>query len=583
MSAPSSLVVSSLDFDTIRSSLVNFLRGQARFADLDFEGSNISVLLDLLSYNTYLNNFYTNLAISESFLDSAQLRDSVVSRAKELNYIPRSVSSAKAYVDITLTPNTSPAAITIPAGFIFNARIDNDIFTFSTSEDYIVYDYDNYTSANTLIYEGIFITESFQADTSQEDQKFILNNTSIDTSSLKVIVQTSSTDTTNSEFIQATSLLGFDDTSEIFFVQATDKNRYELVFGDGNVGKALINGNIISATYRNAKGPLANKADTFTPASTISGSTIVATTVTAAYGGTEAETIASIKYNAPRHYQVQERAVTPEDYRIILLQKYPTIRAISVYGGENLDPPQYGMVLISVDFNEFDGIPGSIKNDIESFIQTKMPISLEPSVVEPAYTYIDVLATADYNTNRSTKSVSDIESLITTAIRDYNTDNLNDFEITFRYSKLAAAIDDADVSIVSSNLVTRLIKRIEPTLGETNTISLKYETELEPLSFISSNFVYSGSQASLQDDGLGVIYIATLNGTTETILKNNIGTVDYTTGVVALNFPSIDEYSGNYISCYTSPVLKDFSCINNSILLINNSDITVTATPVRIR
>ena len=250
MAANSALVVSDLDFETIRDNLVTFLSSQARFKDYDFNGSNLGVLLDVLSYNTHMNNFYTNMAISEMFLDSAQIRDSVVSRAKELNYTPRSARSAVAYIDIAIAPNNAPSIITIPRGATFTSRIDNSIYTFSTADPVIVTAADSYTASDVAVYEGAYVSEAFSVNTAISDQRFIINNPNVDTSSIKINIQNSSADTTNSEFIQATSLLGYTSTSKIFFVQASDKSRYELVFGDGTVGVAPINGNIINASCK---------------------------------------------------------------------------------------------------------------------------------------------------------------------------------------------------------------------------------------------------------------------------------------------------------------------------------------------
>ena len=584
MASNSALVVSDLDFGTIRDNLSIYLASQTQFKDYDFEGSNLSVLLDVLAYNTYMNNFYTNMAISEMFLDSAQIRDSIVSRAKELNYTPRSYRSATAYVDITITPGDSPASIVIPRGAAFNSRIDNNIYTFTTDAPIIVTAAENYTVSNTAIYEGTYVIESYLVNTSNTSQRFIINNTSVDTSSIEVSVQNSSTDTTNTAFIQAVSLLGSTSTSKIFFVQAADKNRYELVFGDGIASAAVNNGNIINVTYRTAVGTPANKAATFKAASTIAGyaaANIAVTTAIAAYGGADPESFRSIKFNAPRHYQTQERAVTNDDYRTILLAKYPDIRSVNVYGGETVYPPQYGKVFISVDFNSFDGIPAVIKDDIQAYLVAKMPISIEPSVVSPEYTYIDVIASVSYNINTSTKTLTAIQNLVIDAVTQYNTDYLDDFKIKFRQSKLAAAIDGADFSIVSSNLITRLIKNISPVIDTAESFSLTYLNQLTISTLISSTFTYANVNAFLKEDGAGVINIVTLYNNVESIVAPSVGTINYTTGAVTIKMPAITAYIGDSIKVYAQAAIQDFSVINNTILSIIPEDISVTVTAVR--
>jgi hypothetical protein len=532
-----------------------------------------------------MNNFYTNMAISESFLDSAQLRDSVVSRAKELNYVPRSVRSAEAIVTIAINPTDTPAQIVIPKGMAFNARIDNDVYTFTTAESHIVTSADSYTAANVSIYEGIYVTESFLVNTSVA-QKFVLNNTNIDTSSITVSVENSTTDTTAREFYAATSLLGKNATSRIFFVQAADKKRYELIFGDGVIGEALTNGNVINVTYRMSKGAIANKAALFTAASTLSGyapSLVAVTTGTAAFGGMSEESIAAIKYNAPRHYQTQERAVTTEDFKTILLQKYPDIRAINVYGGETVYPPQYGTVFISLDLNEYDGIPTAVKEEIESFIKTKMSISIQPNVIAADYTYINVMADVSYNINLSTKTGKDIQNIVNEAIITYNDTNLNAYDVTFRYSKLAAAIDDSDMSIVSSNLIAEMIKKISPTLNVASNITLQYENPIVEYSLTSSPFTFSSTSAYFKDVGGGAISIMTSVNGKDVALHSTSGTIDYTTGKVVLNIPAagISAYTGDGIKIYVQSQNKDFSVVKNTLLLINPDDITVNVTAVR--
>ena len=592
MAANSALVVSDLDFETIRSNLVTFLSSQTRFKDYDFNGSNLGVLLDVLSYNTHMNNFYTNMAISEMFLDSAQIRDSVVSRAKELNYTPRSARSAVAYIDIAIAPNDAPSTITIPRGATFTTRIDNNIYTFTTADPIVVTLSDGYTARDVAIYEGAYVSESFLVNTTISDQRFIINNPNVDTSSIKINIQNSSTDTTNSEFIQATSLLGYNSSSKIFFVQAADKSRYELVFGDGIIGVVPINGNVINVSYRVSKGTAPNGAGNFKASSSIDGyatSVITVTTNEIAYGGSEQETVSSIKFNAPRHYQTQERAITLDDYRTILLAEYPDIRAINVYGGETVYPPQYGSVFISVDLTSYVGVPEVLKNNITSFISSKMPISIEPIVISADYTYVDSTITASYNLNASSKNENDIKNSIIQTVQAFNTEYLNDYNKTMRYSKLAAVIDGADPSIVTSDLVTRMIKKISPTVGSEQLFTLDYQNSVKERTLISETFIYGGVLSYLRDTGNTEIAIVTSRddltaslGVTEVVLKHNVGIIDYNTGLASINVPALDAYTGDSIKVYISSSTNDFAVKNNTVILIDNADINVTVSATRV-
>lgn len=592
MAANSALIVSDLDFDTIRGNLVKFLQSQVQFKDYDFEGSNVSVLLDILSYNTHVNNFYTNMAISEMFLDSSQIRDSVVSRAKELNYMPRSNRSAVAYIDVKISPNDSPATITIPRGTGFTSRIDSTLYTFTTADPIIVSAADGYVASNIPIYEGTYVTESLLVNGNISNQKFIISNPNIDTSSIQLTVQNSSTDTTNSEFIQAISLLGFNSESKIFFIQAADKNRYEIVFGTGVIGVSPVNGNIINVSYRISKGSAPNAAGNFTSAASITGystSLITVTTNQLAYGGAEQETISSIKFNAPRHYQTQDRAITLDDYRTILLAEYPDIRAINVYGGEKVYPPQYGTVFISVDLMSYSGVPDILKTSIKAFINTKMPISIEPVIISADYTYVDIIATASYNLNTSAKTENDIKNIIVEAIQAFNLEYLDDYNKTMRYSKLASTIDNSDLSIVTSNLDIRLIKKISPTLNTAQLFNLAYQNPVKEGTLISGTFTYEGIISYLKDTGNSEIAIVsskddltTSLGVSEIILKHNVGTINYDTGIASINIPALDDYIGDSIKIYIASSTNDFAVKNNTVILIDNADINVTVSATRV-
>jgi len=598
MSSNSALVTSSLDFDTIKANLVTYLQGQPQFKGYDFLGSNLSVLIDLLAYNTYYNNFYTNMAISEAFLDSAQIMDSVVSRAKELNYTPRSKRSATAQITLSVTPQPDnvgnyPANIYIPKYSQFSSRIDTSIFTFTTDQDIVLNSVNNYTTSNISIYEGTVVTEQFVYDSTLTDQKFLLSNPNIDTTSISVHVLNSLTDTNNTEFIQASTLLGYNNASKIFFIQGSSNGRYELIFGDGNIGQALINGNVISVTYRVCAGSNGNLCKTFIPINGIGGygqSQIGVKTELSSYGGSDAETIDSIKYNAPRHYQTQQRAVTNDDYRIILLQKFQNIRAVNVYGGETVYPPKYGYVYVSVDLNNVIGVPTSVADQIAAYLLNYMPISIKPIVISPDYMYIEPTINVKYNLNLTTQSTGDIQSTILATVVAFNNDNLNDFNILFRYSKLAAAIDNSDPSIFSTDLEVRMTRRYTPTINQSEVISINFENPLIAGSVTSTAFTYNNVSGFFKDMGDGTIAIVSGIGTSGgtpvssskvSTLQVNVGTINYDTGLVSINFPAVSAFVGNYVNIYAKSSTPDFSVNTNSVLLIDPVDVSVNVTAAR--
>jgi len=590
---------SDLDFSAIKSSLKTYLSGQARFSDYDFDGSNMSVLLDILAYNTYLNNFYLNMAGSEMFLDTAQLRESIVSHAKELNYVPRSKTSAKATVNMTIVPTDSPSYIVIPKFYKMTTTIDNTTFTFSTDSDHIVYPGANgYIASNVEIYEGSVVTEYF---TASNTTYYRLQSENVDTNSIDVTVINSQYDSSNSTWLKADNLYGLTSSSNVYFVQGYSANRYEIAFGDGINGRALTNGNIVKVKYRDTLGELGNGAYRFSKGSSISGySNINITTVTTAAEGSDRESNNSIKFNATRFFTTQQRAVTSLDYANLTKAKFPQLQSVIAFGGEDLTPPQYGRVGIAVKpYGSIGSISQSLKNSIVSYLNTKN-VTTQAVIIDPEYFYIKIDTSVNYNTSATNISSAQISSLIRNAIIGYANTNLIDFGDDLRYSKLISAIDAADVSILSNETEAMIIKRWSPTAGVDTTLNFMFdnhlyaETTLYSLpqghehAFYSTNFTYTHTdgddyESYIGDDGLGVLNVytnqLTASGVTRTILGASVGTVDYATGEV--NFTTnVKAYSGSYISLYGRLKNKDIFSVQNKFLLIESSDITITLVPV---
>jgi hypothetical protein len=591
--ANSSIILNNLDFDTLKNTFKAYLRSQDRFNDYDFDGTNINVLLDLLSYNTFNNAFYLNMIGNEMFLDTAQLRDTVVSHAKELNYTPRSFKSAQANVNITIISNdTTKRSIVVPKGTTFTSRFGTKNYTFSTGENIII---DNFTlntngtvtfnGENITLYEGYYITDTFVYNYSQP-QRFILTNKNVDAASISTVV-VEDMGATTLLYNRSTSLFDVDGTSRIFFLQGAENETYELVFGDGVSGRRPKDNATVLAEYRISNGQLPNGCKDFTSDSSIDGETnIRITTNQPAASGSVSESIESIKFNAPRHFTTQERAITTEDYENLLKLNYPEINTVSAYGGEDLDPPQFGKVFVAVDLNEVDGIPNIKKDEYYRFLKPRSPVSIDPVFVDPEYTYLNIVSTVRYDINVTRLTIDDIKTIVSSAILQYAQLNLNNFNRVFRYSKATQAIDNSQVSIISNETAVKVIKIFRPALGTLQAVDIRFGIELDTtravsaggFTITSSDFTYKGQRAYLRDDGLGNIEIVSV--ATDQLITP-IGTVDYVTGLLQLPNIEIERYPGSGIKIYAIPKSKDIATTNNVILNILEEDIDLTVIPVR--
>lgn len=541
------LSVSELSFDGIKDNLKTFLKSKTQFKDYDFEGSNLNMVLDLLSYNTYMNSFYLNMVGSEMFLDSSQLTASVVSHAKDLNYLPRSRTSARAQVTFTVdTGGATPPYVIIPENYVTKSVVDNVNMDFTTDGALVLIANNGvYTSQPTYIYEGKVVTEYF---TVLNGSRFILSSNSVDTNSLKVTVVKSSIDSTNSTYTKAETLYGLNSSSEVYFVNGYGDTQYEIVFGDGISGKSIVPGNIVKIKYRSTNGNLGNNARTFAPTKRLDPGNykVTVTTNLAAVDGSERESIDSIKFNAPRHYASQNRAVTREDYINLILQKYPQIRSVNVYGGEDADPPQFGKVIVSVvPYGTIPIISTELKNDIISYLSGKN-ITTQPIIVDPEYLFVEIVTNVNYNPALTTNSVDVIRSKVLSQIQSYDSLYLSDFGNDLRKSKLTTMIDSADPSIVSSSTNLRAIYKIRPVRDINTTYNFSFSNQIDRLypavyqpneieavrtnffSYNKDNIIYN---ARIADNGKGILQIYYLTPQSQiVVLEDIIGTVDYITG-----------------------------------------------------
>lgn len=600
--ANTNLKLVGLDFDSLKNNLKEYLkRSDSPFKDVDFEGSNIAHLLDALSYNTYLNSFYLNMVASEMFLDSATLRDSVISHAKELNYVPRSYRSSEAKISFSVNPSSPLDALVVPKGTSFTTKIGSNNFTFSTDSSVVLIANSSgqFNANNISVYEGSYVVDSFVYSTSNTEQRFVLSNPTVDTRSISVIVLENG-GANSYTYSRATSFLDQQSNSQIYFLQAAENSQYELVFGDNVVGRQPQNGAVITVEYRNCSGELPNGAAVFSIDGPIQGQSNVSsiTTNQVARGGGVAETLESIKFNAPRHYQNQDRAVTATDYENLLLANFPEIEAVSAFGGEDTDPPVYGKVFFSVDVNTGQGAAEFDKTRFVNFLRQRCPVGIEPVAIDPEYLYVEVACKVSYNTNVTTMSGSAIGTLVRSAISGFNLTHLNGFKKTLRYSKLLDTIDNVHSSIVGAYIDLNTFKVFSPTPGA------KYSEVFEfgmPLStkFIvseddsifstipavrSSSFLKDGAMVFLKDDAAGAVSLYTADATGNHVLVETVGTVDYNIGKITIDNLLIDSFtpaSGVHAHLYIQPVNPDITSSRNTILTIRDADVEVTATAVK--
>jgi len=599
---PSSISLTSLDFADYKNSLKTYLQSQTQFKDYNFDASNISVLLDILSYNTYLNAFYMNMIGSEMFLDTAQLRDSVVLRAKELNYTPRSFKSSYGVINLVVSnvPN-NPIILTIPAGTSFTGKAGSNNYTFSTNQNIVIgaNTDGNFYASNVEIYEGTSITDTFVVNpiSNTDNQRFILSNPTIDTTSLTV-VSVENNGANVIPYFLSTSLLDLTESSTVYFLQGSENSQYEIIFGDNIVGRRPADNSVVVTTYLVTNGQLPNGISVFTPNGTIGGSSnISVTTVSSATGGDIAEDINTIRYNAPRYYATQERAVTTNDYKTLLTVQYPEIEAISVYGGEDVTPPQYGKVFIALKLFNFDIIPTNKITEYNAFLSTRSPLAIDHVFVEPDYTYASITTTVKYNINQTILQPSDISAFVTSAIQSYGMQNLDNFGSSLLYSRLVEAIDAAHPSIISNETDYTVMKKLIPS----TTISQNYQINFnmavdntfppEPLihpapnkhAVSSTQFLYNGIISNIEDDGLGNLRIVetNANGYHTSIVSSGVGNIDYSTGTINLINFYTSEYFGDSIRFYIIPATKDTSVSQHIIYEIPNDEINVSVQIVR--
>ena len=590
------LDISQLDFDGIKDNLKTFLSQQDEFTDYDFEGAGMNVLLDTLAYNTHYLAYNANMLANEMYLDSADQRTSVVSLAKQVGYTPRSANSAKATIDVVVN-NATGSSLTMSRGTKFTTTVDGTNYSFVNNADVSITPQDGvFKFSNLDIFEGTYLNYKYTANTTDTDQRFIIPNDNVDTTTLTVKIQESISDSTTNTYTLAGGVTGIDSTSKVYFLQEVEDGRFEVYFGDGVLGQAVADGNIVILDYITCNRAEANGASAFTLSGSIGNfSNVTITTLNNAANGDDPESIKSIKYNAPRDYSAQDRAVTAEDYKVLVKSLYSNAQSVQVYGGEDAAIPDYGKVYISIKAKSGSNLTEATKVSLVSSLKSFAVASITPVIIDPETTFITLVTTFKFDSNLTTKDISTLTTNVSNAIATYNTDTLENFTGMFRFSALSKVIDNSDTSILSNITKVKMYKFITPTLSE----GLKYTVSFNNAFFnphsghnsaaggivSSTGFKISGDDTNehfLDDDGAGNIRVYYLSGTTRIYTSSTYGTIDYTTGEIILtssNITSISNVDGaasTRIRVTVLPDSNDIVPVRNQVLSIDTANSTVS-------
>lgn len=557
------LNVSELDFDAIKASLKDFLSGQTAFTDYNFEGSALSLILDALAYNTHYNAIYQNFAVNEAFLDSAIKRASVVSRAKELGYIPASARAATTLMRLTISvTGTPPNPLIIPGGTRFSARAsDGTTYSFITMADVSAVPSGNTYYVDLVVYQGSMVEYTYTVDSSDPNQRFVIPHENADLRFLSVSIKSSSSSTTWKTWTENDNVVTDDVSadSEVFFVQEGYDGKFEVYFGDGILGQQPVNGNVIKMRYLVTSGEAANNITGLTLATTIPGAAAISTSqVYATYGGSDIESTESVRLLAPKIFQAQNRAVTANDYIAIIKQKYSNVNDVLVWGGEdNIPYPFYGKVFASIQPKANVVLSETVKAAIAKDLKDNYSvITITPELVNPEYIYIRPSVFATYNSKTTTLSTT-IDSNIRSAVSDYLDSVINYFNKKIYVSALLKDIVDSDENILGANMSFVVERRFIPSFSVVRDYTVYMSNAIVPGTLVSSTFYINGTAYILRDtpDSLsphqtGTLRIINYSGTDENVFLADTGTIDYSTGEVSINGISFSGISGNYLSLF---------------------------------
>ena len=587
----------NLDFDQIRTSIKDYLRANSNFTDFDFEGSNFSVLIDTLAYNTYINAFNANMVVNESFLDSATLRENVVSLARNIGYVPRSRNAAKATVSLSASTTSSSDTLTLQAGLVCVGTAENSNYIFSIPESITTTINSGAASFNNItIYQGTYLKKQFLVDGSL-DQRFILDNSFIDTSTIVVKVKGLSDSGEGREYSRVDNILNINKSSEIYLIQEVQDEKYELLFGDGYFGKKLENGAIITVSYIITDGEDGNGASNFSFSgrfldslanTVIPTNTISVTTVNSSANGSAIESIDSIKYFAPRIYASQHRAVTTRDYEAIIQQIYPNTESVSVVGGEELDPPEFGNVIISIKPKNGDFVSDFDKQTILTKLKDYALSGINQRITDLKVLYVEINSGVYYNSSQ-VSNVNALKTKVTSVLNTFAKANINQFGGRFKYSKLCQTIDNSD-NAITSNITRVIIRRnLKALINQSAQYELcfgnKFHINKDGFNIKSTGFTLAGRIGTFYftdvpgSDGKGVISIVkdiNETGKYEVVVKS-AGTVDYTKGEIILNTLNITStaVANNIVEIQAFPESNDIIGLKDLYLSFSVADSTI--------
>jgi|TARA_B100001094_G_scaffold21013_1_gene17790 hypothetical protein len=594
----SQLNITDLDFENISDNLKNYLKGQDQFKDYNFEGSSMSVLIDLLAYASHIGAVNTNIAASELFLDSAQIRKNVVSRAKDLGFVPSSETSSSAFINLEMknvrnADGTAPTTtdMQLPRGTNFITVYDGSSYNFVvTTTKRPTQNGTSYNYNDIELVQGVYASDSFIFDSQLANPKFVLSNERVDKG--RMIVSVTSNGVTET-YALSTGISNITTESKVYYAQENEEGYVEIYFGDGTLGKSLLDGDIIDVTYIIVNDTHANGATQYTLNGTINGFTNhTVTNVTPASGGSEKESIESIKFKATKFYTSQNRLVTLNDYKAKVQEYYPNADAVAVWGGEDNDPPEYGKVFVALKPQNSDYLSDTEKTLVTKKLNDLNMLTVRPKIIDAEIVKILISCVFKYNENNTDLSIGELEAVVTSAIQKFDTDNLKNFDSIFRHSNLLKSVDDSNTAILSNTCNIRLRKRGQVKVGETKGYSVTFGNALyNPHSghnmdsggiTTSTGFYIQGDSVNINyfdDDGKGSLRRYYLSGSTRIYQDSSAGTVDYSTGKITINAINITSTvnTDSSIDFTVIPSGNDVVATRGNLVDISSEDIKVTA------
>ena len=592
----------NLDFDQIKTSIRDYLRANTNFTDYDFEGSNLSIIIDALAYNTYTTAYNTNMAANECFLDSATLRENVVALARNIGYVPRSRRSARAKISFTVDGLTETSTLTINAGIICNGAGDNTNYIFCIPEDITVPVTNGVAEFNNVeIYEGVYISQNFTVNTSLFNQRYILDNSFIDTSTIQVKVKPSSTSTSSVTYQQIDNIVGVTSTSNSYLLQEIEDERYELIFGDNVIGKKLSNNNYITVSYIVTDGKEGNGASEFSFVGNITnqdGAAINASLISLvstdekSRDGDEIESISSIKYFAPRIYSSQYRAVTSSDYESVLGYIYPNVESVTAFGGEEMSPPRFGKVFISVKPRNGDFLSDQTKRELVQRLKSYAVAGIVPEFIDLKYLYVELQTSPYYNPSLN-DDPNNLKTGVSNALTQYSRSiDVNKFGGRFKYSKAVSLIDSIDSSITSNITLVQIRRNLKAVVGQFAQYEVcygnRFHTQESSYNVVSTGFTIEGVTGIvyLSDEVINrekgrIFFFTYTEGGTPSVVKKNAGTVDYMTGEVLIDTVNIlsTVIANNVVEIQAIPHSNDIVGLRDLYVKFDMTNTTINMIP----